>query len=336
MTLIGPASKRAVRFLASMLMCGALAVQNGRAAGSAFLQGDQPLDEAGYWQLVQRSRELIAGLKEKPQQEAREELSRLAGDWEAVRVLRAGDGRLIPIDHAHLVNGLRADPPRLEEIGRLLEALQAMHAAYPQGKFTAGELDPLREILERPEFAWTEPRPNLISDWFGRLVERFNKWLGSLFGEGPIELSVDLSLLPLIAALLMAVILLVVARTLFADFVREARAPAEEGGGDELLSSRSAFDKAQALSRGGDFRSAVRYLYLSSLLVLDERGLLRYDRTKTNREYLRSISHAPALAGQLREVVEVFDEVWYGYHSLGEESFKHYSDRVQELKEKEG
>jgi hypothetical protein len=30
----------------------------------------------------------------------------------------------------------------------------------------------------------------------------------------------------------------------------------------------------------------------------------------------------------------VFDNVWYGYHSLEEESFKHYSARVEELKGK--
>jgi hypothetical protein len=33
-------------------------------------------------------------------------------------------------------------------------------------------------------------------------------------------------------------------------------------------------------------------------------------------------------------VVDVFDNVWYGYHSVDEDSFKHYSDRVEELKEK--
>ena len=78
----------------------------------------------------------------------------------------------------------------------------------------------------------------------------------------------------------------------------------------------------------------MRYLYLSSLLLLDERGLLRYDRSKTNREYLSSLSNTPELSEPLNEVIDVFDNVWYGYHSLDEETFKHYSDRVEELKEK--
>jgi hypothetical protein len=67
---------------------------------------------------------------------------------------------------------------------------------------------------------------------------------------------------------------------------------------------------------------------------MDERGVLRYDRSKTNREYLRSVANSPELAKPLEEVIEVFDNVWYGYHPLEEESFKHYSARVEELKEK--
>ena len=68
----------------------------------------------------------------------------------------------------------------------------------------------------------------------------------------------------------------------------------------------------------------------------DAEELLRYDRTRTNREYLRTVSDSPELAQPLAEVIEVFDNVWYGYHEMDEASFKHYSDRVEELKEKKG
>jgi hypothetical protein len=41
-------------------------------------------------------------------------------------------------------------------------------------------------------------------------------------------------------------------------------------------------------SSEGDYRTAVRYLYLSLLLLLEEHGLLRYDRPLTDREYLQA------------------------------------------------
>jgi hypothetical protein len=122
-------------------------------------------------------------------------------------------------------------------------------------------------------------------------------------------------------------------RGLIFDLVQDARAGEGETA-DENLTAESAFARAQGLSRGGDYRSAVRYLYLSALLILDERGLLRYDRAKTNREYLNSVSGSPELSQPLDEVIEVFDNVWYGYHELDEAGFEHYSGRVRELKEK--
>ena len=88
------------------------------------------------------------------------------------------------------------------------------------------------------------------------------------------------------------------------------------------------------LSTQGDYRTAVRYLYLSSLLVLDEQGLLRYDRSRTNREYLRSVSSRPELAIPLRKVIDVFDRVWYGFEAVDENTYKSYVQQVEELREK--
>jgi hypothetical protein len=78
----------------------------------------------------------------------------------------------------------------------------------------------------------------------------------------------------------------------------------------------------------------VRYLYLSSLLILDEHGVLRYDRSRTNREYLRSVSSKPELAKPLSDVIDVFDRVWYGYDSVDDETYQSYVKHVDELREK--
>ena len=94
-----------------------------------------------------------------------------------------------------------------------------------------------------------------------------------------------------------------------------------------------ALKRAQNLSGAGDYRTAVRYLYLSSLLLLDERGLLRYNRSQTNREYLRSVAHLPKFAAILREVIDVFDRVWYGYQTLDEATYTQYAARVAELRQ---
>jgi len=244
------------------------------------------------------------------------------------------DGQVIPVDNSYLLSLLRADQPDLSRIENILSTLQIAHKVYPSKVFSTADLNSLTQILLLPEFQW-KTQTNPLNDWFQKQWDRFMKWLNGILGDRAITIpSVGLSPLAVIATLLLVLVLVYVFRSLFADLINEASINGNGEHGDELLTSDVAFKRAQTLSQGGDYRSAVRYLYLSSLLLLDERGLLRYDHSKTNREYLRSVSDSPELSEPLKDVIDVFDNVWYGYHELDEDSFKHYSDRVEELKEK--
>jgi len=294
------------------------------------------ITETEYWDLMESTQQALARLKAGPAAAADEGLAELAAQWETVQEVSLQDGQVIPMDNRYLLGLLRAEDSDLERVQDMLETLLAAHSAYPSRVFTTADLAPLTAILAAPEFTWPEPRPNPIREWFQRLWDRFLRWLDRILGGRQITIGTEIRISPLlaIAAILLVLILLFVFRSLFVDFVREARL-AEQKAAEELLTSESAFERAQALSRGGDYRSAVRYLYLSSLLLLDERGLLRYDRSRTNREYLRSVAGSPELADPLREVVEVFDDVWYGYHALDEKDFKQYTARVEELKERQ-
>ena len=82
-----------------------------------------------------------------------------------------------------------------------------------------------------------------------------------------------------------------------------------------------------------DYRTAIRYLYLSSLLTLDERGLIRYDATLTNREHLRQIDDQPQLLTLLRPIVAAFEDVWYGYAPVDEALYQRYSQDIQKLQQ---
>jgi hypothetical protein len=309
------------------------------AAAPVFPAGPEPsvATEAEYWELIEHSRQVIAGLRDMSPAQARLKLLGLADQWAGIDSVRLADGRVLPIQHSLLLSALRAEDPDADRLLALLQALQSAHREYPAGVFEPGHLEPLQEILARPEFQWQAPRPNPLAEWFNQLWARINEWLAQLFGDRQAAIEVRLggwSPLTIATTLLLIAILLYVFRNLWLDFAAEARLNEAGGPADEILTSHTAFQRAHDLSRGGDYRSAVRYLYLSALLLLDERGLLRYDRSKTNREYLHSLSAASGLAVPLREVIQVFDDVWYGNHALDEESFRHYSDRVQELRDR--
>lgn len=295
-------------------------------------QGGTPITFEGYWELVRNTRQSIFRMESKPETTVRQELNALASQWEQVKAVELLDHGIVPIESVYLTTELRADPPKLDRLGNLLDALLHAHEEYPQNVFTLQDVAPLEAILARPEFQWEESQPLVIPDW----LDRFFNWLDRLTKRA-LNATFSYGRIPLIATAVLVFLLSLffISRGLSRSLVREAELAAEEGRGDEMLTSKGAFKRAESLSMQGDYRNAIRYLYLSSLLVLDEKGVMRYDRSRTNREYLRSVSSRPELANPLRDVIEVFDRVWYGFEAIDEKAYKSYVEHVEELREKQ-
>jgi uncharacterized protein YbgA (DUF1722 family) len=288
-----------------------------------------PFDE--YWELVRDTRQAIRQSEAKPEATIRQELDALSAQWDQVTAVELSDGSLIQIDSAYLVAQLRFDPPDLKRLGNLLDALLRAHEEYPQKVFTLEDVAPLQEILARPEFQWQQQQPLQLPNWLERFldwIERFrNRTLNTVYRYGRTPLIIA-------ATLLFILSLYFISRGLSRSLVKEAELETEGNERDEMLTSKGALKRAETLSTQGDYRNAIRYLYLSSLLVLDEQGLMRYDRSRTNREYLRSVSSKPELAKPLSDVIDVFDRVWYGFETVDEQTYQSYVRRVDELREK--
>lgn len=302
---------------------------------SHFVQEQSPITLEAYWELVRNTRQAVIQLEADVKQTVRTELDGLASQWESVSAVELSDKSVMQVDPAFLVAELRNDPPDLEHLKNLLDALLRAHDEYPHKVFTIQDIEPLNEILARPEFQWVEQQSTAAPDWVNSMLEAFFNFMERLaFG---LQNMLYYGRVPIIAAavLLFLFSLYYISRSLSRNLVREAQLAAESDDGADLLSSRAAMQRAQTLSSQGDYRNAVRYLYLSSLLILDEQGLLRYDRSRTNREYLRSVSSQPQLAGSLRDVIDVFDRVWYGFEAVDEETYRSYVEHVEELREKQ-
>ena len=87
------------------------------------------------------------------------------------------------------------------------------------------------------------------------------------------------------------------------------------------LSADEWLEKSRELERDGQFREAVRCLYLASLIRLEEGQFLRFVRSETNWEHLRRFEKSPAKPASvdLRTVTLEFDRVWYGHRDRGAE-----------------
>ena len=169
----------------------------------------------------------------------------------------------------------------------------------------------------------SRPASAVELDWLSKLFD----WLPDL---PPVPFLGDLLLIS--AAVVLAAVVGYFASGLWGSFVAQAELD-EAGLAGAALTSGQALSRSREMAQAGDYRTAVRLLYLSTLLLLEERHLLRYDRTLTNREYLRQVADHPDLAGELRPVVDTFDEVWYGQVEPDAERYDAYARQVDHLRE---
>jgi hypothetical protein len=107
----------------------------------------------------------------------------------------------------------------------------------------------------------------------------------------------------------------------------EEEALVEQRDGDRLLTL------AEQKAAAGDYRLAFRLVYLATLIALDSGGVLRFDRSKTNWEYLRALQMAGRtdVADKMRPMTRTFDRVWYGLSPAGAIEFERAMAQHQAL-----
>lgn len=263
----------------------------------------QPISEAEFWGRMEQSESLLVTGGES----ARAALNEL---WRDVDSVQIGD-QTVQVD----MNWLASTSAE-----RQAERLRQVRAMLDYHRRTTGEANPpsqqtLDEVLQDPRFHYPTPTP---------LPENAPESSPSF--SIPPELAQVLLVIGLTAAV--AVVLLYFARNLKVQRMAVEK-PSDE---DDPTTSQDASQRAEESEANRDYRNAIRYLYLACLLLLDEKGLIRYDRTLTNREHLRMVGDKPQLVELLRPVVTTFDDVWYGFIPVDEDMYRQFIQNVERLR----
>jgi len=291
-----------------------------------------PLDR--YWSKLEQTQVEIATLSNTPIATQQTTLTQLAEDWATINQVLLPDGTVITVDHSFLLAELQTDEPDIPRLEVLLnQILTLRNQESNQFHFDAQALS---SILAQAEFQWQTEQESFWETWWQDLQERFYRFLLNLLPEALASAVIGgwlNFLLTLFGSIALVIVLAYTIHELLRGVAHEVAVGEDDEVSGELLTSETALKRAQDLSQGGDYRTAVRYLYLSSLLILEEQGLLRYDRTKTNREYIRSIQSQPKLATILQDVINIFDQVWYGYHPIDQKTYTHYATLVAQLRQ---
>ena len=154
------------------------------------------------------------------------------------------------------------------------------------------------------------------------LLEAFFRWLDRVLFQPIGDNTTPLFWRILWSSLAVLLIAWLVTRLLRADGSglfrrRDADLDAPEGAilldteDIEAVDLDALLERALAAQR---YRDAARFLYLLALQALTARGLIDWQKNKTNREYLRELRRAPRtdLHRPFADVTRLFEWIWYG------------------------
>ncbi len=273
---------------------------------------DLTLDE--YAQLV---REAFAAAQRNDEIGLREAATKLT----ALKSVATADGSALPVNNQWLADELAKSAPNIrairERLGAQVEVLTLARTSAP------ADQEALKTILAAPPFAeQAPPEPPSAPSWgFWEFFFGANNFVTGC--------------LTVLAVIVVTGVIGYVIITIRNGMARGVRRPAVNTAEHEerTLSSGKAIQRADEVAVEGDFRKGVRYLYLSTLLWLEERGVLRYDRTLTNREVLEAVPSGSPLRTRLTPVVQTFDQVWYGFAEIDQTAFDAFRQQVTALRE---
>ena len=190
----------------------------------------------------------------------------------------------------------------------------------------------LRQILSAREYDHTV-KMNTVDRFFARVGKAIrDTWLGllkwllshlTLAGSSAGEIAATVGSWLVMAGFL--VLLWFVARKLIATYCGRATANADSDSVNyDMPSAKPLIKQAAKLAEQGDYRSAFRAAYIACIAYLDEIRALRFERSRTNWEYLRELrqgGHEKSY-GELQPLTLSFDRKIYGRETCGQDDYE--------------
>lgn len=247
-----------------------------------------------------------------------------------------GESNLWPLLDPAIINALENGtnvPELTDEVDAALARLQVTIGQIEAmaDDQTEARLDVLENVLARPEFQTQLTFWQRFTRWLAQLWERFFPetqgngtsvgWMGPLVGWT----------LGILAAVALIVLLSYWIQRLVGSFISNAEIEHDSGLDGDPISAQQARKQAAQQAEAGNYRGAVRRLYLAALLTMEEKGAIRHDRSQTNREVLAQVKYDEGVASHLRPIVETFDDVWYGVHEPDHQTYTDYTQEVDQL-----
>jgi hypothetical protein len=173
----------------------------------------------------------------------------------------------------------------------------------------------LEDILNTPEFKVADSQMSLWS----RMVDRLFAYLSGRTGW--LNTILRWLIYSVLAFVTISIILYLVRRLRRLPSFTAHRDDAPEPQGNESLENM--LTQAYNCSQDGNYREAIRYLFLSLLTYLDNVCLITYEAAKTNGEYINEFNKSVGNeAERFASLALLFERKWYGMEESNIQDFQ--------------
>lgn len=301
------------------------------------LAADKPIAVETYRAQLQKAETQLQKMEARPPRKIAPILNALAKD----QIIRRRDGQTQTAsgdEFRRLSKQVTAEVTH-DQTRRLRARISARKTAldaWSRSTYAPAEAQSIIKQLEgsgqiRTGPSWIEQSWSNFYKWIKQSFQSLLKWLGGLFpsGQGGKLPTIDPNWIRAIFTLtvlaLLAAIGFLVWRAVGGKIGKKRNkqgAFAFSPEDAELLSlpPDELRERALRFAGEGNFREALRHLYIALLLNLDARGVWRYDTRRTNWEHiaaLRDDALRSTLVAPLADITHRFDRVRYGNAACG-------------------
>ncbi len=216
----------------------------------------------------------------------------------------------------------------------LITAALILFVALASQASESSHIDPakvqreLKQILSLPEYQDVQPSP--IARFIQNIGKTIDRFIGKIIGWilGGLALDKKSKTLDTLGAWVVAsgfvvLLIIVVRRLIIASQNVSYTTGKPEPFANQMPIGSDLIRQAAKLAESGDYRAAFRAAYLASIAYLDDINLLRFERSRTNWEYLRELSrggHTDEYQ-QLKPLTLDFDRKIYGGETCEREDY---------------
>lgn len=230
---------------------------------------------------------------------------------------------------------------RLAALEASLKELESQQAQASGAQQKDEEKARLSSILRRAEYAKQSTEESAVK----KLWQRFWNWVRSLFPNSPEIEPGRAQLASKIAQIFIVVLSAAIIGYALWKFLprlirygggRKQKKPEREARvvlGEHLAPDQTSADllaEAEALARAGNLRGAIRKGYIALLCELGDRKVIGLAQHKTNRDYLRAVSHQTQLFREMSVLTNSFEAHWYGFVAPSIEDWNTFRSRYQQ------